>query len=262
MRKTIMGILVIILVFLLCVNGYATEYTDPKDSRNISPEVLERIALEDTELVFKCYVLHIESVFTNYTNIDEILDKSYGVRYVQKEFSDPYLNIFITDKNGKVIERAYTKNTDIVIYQETLDELQNAEAIKAVSPDIVVQSVYYLWGENMRMGTAIYYKTNLGDYVYYRQHWLGEKLFPAEVFFAYHSRNSIDGGAKKALDISVYDYRSPNFDPHAEFPKSEPGLMTYLWVGGIAVVLVGEVAFFVIRAKRKKNEEFEISEIE
>lgn len=257
-RALALLLLLALMLPVFCFSTSAEEYTDPKDSRHISPEISDEIDLEDTDFIIKCYVSYISHDFASYLSIDEILDKGY-VRYIQRKLSDSQLHIYMTDGNGEYVE---VDSSYDLFYSQTFDELQTGEAIKAVSSDIVIQSVYYLWGENTHSGTAIYYKTNLGDYVYYRQHWLGEKLFPAEVFFAYHRRNSIDGRANEVFDLSVYDYRSPSFAPHTEIPDSKSKLATYLWVGGIAIVIVGEVVFFIIRAKRKKNEEFEISEIE
>ena len=79
---------------------------------------------------------------------------------------------------------------------------------KYISPDVKVENVYYLSGETNHMGTAIYYRTNLGDYVYYNHYSIGEKLFPIEKFCKYQkaisaelANNPNDNGSND-IDIS------------------------------------------------------------
>jgi hypothetical protein len=48
--------------------------------------------------------------------------------------------------------------------------------------EVETESVFYMSGETSMMGTAIYYRTSIGDYVYYYHSSIGEKLFPVDDF--------------------------------------------------------------------------------
>lgn len=273
MKKVITLFTVLVLVIsMLCFPIHATDDLNPMDSRYLSPQILEKFDLDETELLVKCYASVITWDFNDYTNIDEILANAFGVVYLQKKFSDPVLYASEFDKNGEWIEGIPTGVNGVNFYQQTLHELQTGEAIKTISADITVQSLYYLWGENNRMGTAIYYETNMGDYVYYRQHGVGELLFPAEAFFEYQKAicetmfayPDANSGSEigNPWDLSVYDYRSPDFNPNTPFPKqasttpAESSIDPILLWTGIAagVLLLATIsAFFIIKARHKSS---------
>ena len=44
---------------------------------------------------------------------------------------------------------------------------KSSEVITYIASDVEVYNTYYLSAETYRMGSALYYKTNKGDYVYY-----------------------------------------------------------------------------------------------
>ena len=73
MRKMITCILLVGLVSLLCLNGYATEYSDSRDSRYISPDVLEELNDAGTEVIVKGYNSCPLVDFSDYNNIEDIL---------------------------------------------------------------------------------------------------------------------------------------------------------------------------------------------
>lgn len=253
MKKIIALFLISVLMLsVFCIPVLATENPDTTDSRYISTEILQAIDLSDTEFIFKIYPLYIRPAFADHVAIEDIMATCSGF-YIRKRVSDQQLYEITIDENGLVHERHIDTDNGVRFYQQTFDELQTNEAIKAVSADITVERAYYFWGENYYSGTAIYYQTNLGDYVYYCKHFVGECLFPADVFFAYQRRNSIDGRASEVLDLSVYKWKSPNFNPHAEIPEPRLDTSAYFWIGGIAVIIVAEIVILVIRAKKEER---------
>jgi len=70
------------------------------------------------------------------------------------------------------------------------------------------------------MGIAIYYKTTVGDYIYYNHYSIGEKLFPIEDFCKYQKAisdelakhpNENDGSdidISSIMDLSKYDLKN------------------------------------------------------
>lgn len=83
------------------------------------------------------------------------------------------------------------------------------------------------------MGTAVYYKTNKGDYVYFNHLSIGEYLFPIEAFCAYQ-RAILDEALQypdrvgsvsysQVWDLSPYDFKADTFNLHAEIPEGISG---------------------------------------
>ena len=81
---------------------------------------------------------------------------------------------------------------------------------KYISSNAKLENIYYISGEINQMGTAIYYKTSVGDYVYYNYYSIGEKLFPIEDFCKYQkaisdelAKHSDENGSE---DIDISDF--------------------------------------------------------
>ena len=191
-----------------------------EDSRRISDDVKEqfrvyetysdentkpeRRLVKDFKNIMRCYNVGIRLAFTESSNIDDVLAGKYML--------EKYYVVEYEDGSKK-------------FYNENLEELKSISTIpeKAwntffdrdfvtnhISPD-GAEDVYFLSGESNMMGTAIYYKTNKGDYVYYCDHHVGEALFPSEEFFKYqkalseeYAKHPNDNGG--AVDVSgVFD---------------------------------------------------------
>lgn len=268
MRKIVTCLFLAVLLPLLCLNGYATEYSDPLDSRNIPQEVLELADPSETDVLFRYYRTAILSSFAEEDSIEAILEKATAnIPFYALETSFGQRFVFETWDNGVSYETA-DENHQGCWTSSTFQEHRTGEAIHTVSSDIVIESMYYINGENDMTGTAIYYKTNLGDYVFFKHYSIGERLFSAEAFFEYNRaiyaeivRANAYGSPMGSInysgwDLSAYDYRSEGFNPNAPFPRntvSEQTPSPYLWISIAAgtVVLTVIAAFFVIKAKRK-----------
>ncbi len=137
----------------------------------------ERRLVQDFKSIMRCYNIPVRSAFTEYNNIDDILASSYVLQklYVveQQDSSFKYYDEHLTEMKSSssylnIPEKAFTAFSD----KDFVNQY--------ISSDAELDDIYYLSGETSHMGTAIYYKTNLGDYVYYN-----EMLFPIEDFCKY-----------------------------------------------------------------------------
>lgn len=286
MKKLMVLILVLALSSPISgISAHAAEYSDPWDARYIPPEILAVIDGDDTEMVICWWPVSIgvDFLYEFHDDIDDILDDYRYTYYAQKTSTG--WNYYLLCQNGEVVERTPHYPNHYALYfdeRETLiNEFLTGEAIKTVSPEIAIQSIYYLCAEGEHLGSAIYYKTNLGNYVYYLDYRHGGQIFSDAAFWeyrqayfnAYTSNLPTTGGTDSgdAWDLSAYDYTSPNFNPNAPFPKKDSGTTNtpvaaadpedssvdpiLLW-GGIAtgVVLVAfAVVFCVVRAKKKRK---------
>ena len=101
------------------------------------------------------------------------------------------------------------------------------------------------------------YKTNLGNYVYYYNMWKGEFLFSEDIFWGYHTarvsarRERIGANFAQEWDLSAYDFRSSEFNPHELLvhpinnKPTSPVLIRGCIEIGIALLVAGAVFCFV-----------------
>ena len=172
----------------------------------------ERRLVQDFKSIMRCYNIPVRSAFTEYNNIDDILASSYVLQklYVveQQDSSFKYYDEHLTEMKSSssylnIPEKAFTAFSD----KDFVNQY--------ISSDAELDDIYYLSGETSHMGTAIYYKTNLGDYVYYN-----EMLFPIEDFCKYqkaisdelaknpNANGSCDIDISNVMDLSKYELKN------------------------------------------------------
>lgn len=270
MKKPITLLLILCcLVSSLCLNISAAEELEPEDSRNIPDEVLELFTDKDAGMIVKAYVTPGLSVFGTYDTIEDILQSfdSTDVIYIQKNRGEFEIYVNYRDVDG------YSRSDEpLYNYPVVLQELKSGEAIYTISENIMVEEVYFLYDSANDAGNAIYYRTDLGDYVFLDNVDVGKILLSAEIFWEYlrtvreiHRRQNegqilIGGRDFDICDMSAYDFRSPNFDPdqplpEIEIPESGPNAKAsdYLWILLIAVPLAAILGIWAIKRRKPKD---------
>ncbi|MBE6957872.1 MAG: hypothetical protein E7447_01795 [Ruminococcaceae bacterium] len=271
MRKILIGVVIALTLFSMATVGYAFVNASAYDSGKIPPQVLEVIQPEDGDVVVKVYEMTIGYMFRKYDNdIGKILSEldDYYITYYKITDSEVVGYSPDMDGNYNYVTAFWFPERDDPVIQQWL----SGEAIKAVNSDIVVKSAYYLDGGFSLMGAAIYYQTNLGDYVYYNEDNI-DCLFALDVFAelqnaTYEMRENgqielgYDEDAIKELDFSPYDYRSADFNPHAPLSKKISPYLIWGCIGGGVLVLTAAAVttVLIIRKKKKKTEPEEIGE--
>ena len=180
-----------------------------EDSLNISEEIKdhfrvyeiysdaetkpERRLVQDFKSIMRIYNTSPRFAFTAYNNIDDILASNLvPAKYYVVEDAAGELK-FYNEEYTEMISTRYAevggsrKQLPYVdLPAKALERFRNPDFAKTyISPDAEVENVYWLSGESSMMGTAIYYRTSAGDYVYYNYYAIGEALFPVEMFCAY-----------------------------------------------------------------------------
>lgn len=191
---------------------YSDEYTKP-----------ERRLVQDFKSIMRLYNVPLRGAFTDYKNIDDVLEsKEVLGKYYVVEYEDGSLKFYNeeltelkstrrTIKDGEWIDLPY-----IDIPEKAFERFKDVDFVKKyISPEAETKNVYFLSGESSMMGTAIYYRTSVGDYVYYDHYSIGEKLFPVDDFCEYQqeiweelAKNpDTDGGGDlpEVRDLSEYE---------------------------------------------------------
>ena len=185
----------------------------------------ERI-VENFKSIKILYNIPIRYAFTEYKNLDDVLASAYGRMYYVVEGVDGAVKFYdmgfneMKSNSSTVIDGKETPLPFITIPESVTDSLSDPDfAKKYISLDAKIKNVYLLSGENSKMGTALCYRTNVGDYIYYCHHDIGEKLFTFEDFRKYQQAVSdyiakysdLDGSAdidiSKVWDLSKYELK-------------------------------------------------------
>lgn len=157
---------------------YWDEATDP-----------ELRLVKDFKNVLRLYRIPLRSAFSHYTSIHDVLNsremlgKLYVVEY---EDSVVFYDEQLQEKKSTgytIIDGEQVQLPYIYIPTEAYERYTDESYLKGKLPDgAEVLNTYFLSGEPEMMGTAIYYCTTVGDYIYYNNYEVGEKLFPIDDF--------------------------------------------------------------------------------
>lgn len=252
-----------LIAILLAVPGNAHQNTTAEDSSHISEETLGQLPLEEGDRVVRLYNISILSDFSLNDNIDDLLQNF-----------EPQVIYAVESMNGERNAYGFWDGDCVQMHHYDgfyvlLETYLNNSVIELLDPNIVVEQSYYFMGETNYNGSAIYYKTTLGDYVYYRcmRHGFdGEYLFSADAFFSaiklaleiereQYKEPVVGGSDNDELEsyISAYKIGSDHFDPNAEFPSKADQSNQWIVTVGIALsaCLLGAAICLTIRSCRK-----------
>ena len=226
LKKVIIVLLILGALLSSSIGVYAEEnLIVTEDSKIISDAVIDKLNVKDSDEVLRIYNVPITFVFAEYQDIDsilmsqEVLEEYYAVKTddaytYQIQENDVFAPISLNNLSAQAMQMCET-----------------GEVTASIATDVIVNNTYYLSGESSHMGTAIYYKTNKGDYVYFIHSSIGEYLFPIEAFCAYQ-RAILDEASQypdrvgsasysQVWDLSPYNFRSDSFNLNAEIPKNK-----------------------------------------
>lgn len=203
--------------------------------------------------------------FGEYNSIEEILRSEHikATLYLEMNRSFGIVSIQSISDDKKTLQKQEGKGD---LKTEGIGDLCSNRINSKFPANTEIYAVYYLYGETNRHGTAIYYRTSLGDYVYYKDFRVaGTKyLFPAKDFFeimkAIYAQMGPDtpiGGwdISAVRDLSKYDMNSPAF----KLKTADDGMTDRLVSVGLiaaAVIAAGILAVYVAHkvARRKSSE--------
>jgi hypothetical protein len=227
-KKLLIFVLIAVIVFSFSSVTYAAEVLPAaEDSKLVSDEIVSQIDPTGAGTVFRIYNTPIYYVFAHHDNIDSVLAcREMLSEYYALKINDEYT--YWIDNDGKYIPlNAATENA------RAMEVFETGEVIRYIGTDVIVYNTYYLSGQSTHTGAAIYYRTNKGDYVFFKHYDVGEKLFPVEAFCAFlkavlsDEKNDFSPDKvgtpdlSQIWDLSPYDFRSDTFNLNALIPGSE-----------------------------------------
>ena len=188
MRMICIVILITALVFTLIVlirnnrKKRLINELEQYSALKIDDSIKASIGATDGQTVIRIHHLPIVYAFDAYDSIEEILksDDILATYYAVTDGSE-IISVY-NDVDG---EFHLMDNSMILNDSRTRDVLMNRDVLDMLPQNASVLDVYYLCGESNHQGSALYYKTNIGDFVYYEYHLAGETktFFSANEFF-------------------------------------------------------------------------------
>ena len=244
--QRILCFFVALLILLSCtvVASGAVDY----DSVNIPPDEFSSVQESKKDIVVKLYNSSYMKGFSQGKSVEEMISTSLQTVYMVIE--QPFKNNITYKayyKDGKLYDLAFpTDWSEFYIYAISTDLVFDSS--------IKVNKVYCLDGEPSHNGVYIYYETNKGDYVLFKEYLTAEDtyLFPIEDFRDFakavceeNERNKgADGGEKNINEI--YDLDSYVFHKRISWQGC------IIIAGSIILVLITSFVIYTVIRKRKK----------
>jgi hypothetical protein len=246
MKKVIIFILIsAMLVSCLMIGAYAM---NNNDSVKIDTEVMNKFKEKESDTVIMLlYNGMFMYAFAEKQTIEEIVSGNCVLSQ----------NIMVM--TDSVIKYKVERNERIVTLRQTTDwsklykyAVKPSRILSNISPKLEVKNVYCLDGEPSHDGVYIYYSTDKGDYIYYKEYLIAEKeyLFPLNDFYEFASivqeeRNlnkDRDGGGRsidELYDLGKYEIKT--------------GLSLWITLPIAILIIIGTCFTLIKRLKHKKT---------
>ena len=240
--KKLLCVFVYLIAFTAIMGGILTACADEPEEGTVTPvnelieysainidsSIKEEIGVEDDEIVIRVHNASFIYAFWKYDNIEEVLKSE-----------------FILDTYYIVVNKGEVDCDDInlgnLLYDdsETLTAFLNNTIEDQLPQGATVLDVYYLYGHPARHGSALYYITDMGDFVYYDYYLTYNLLGKQQTFFTASEFFDLMKAAAKA--------KQEAWDDTEWLP---------IVIGaGVAVVVAGGVTGLLLYKKKKKAKE-------
>ena len=236
MKKYIILLLALIILLSIAFPTSAEYSVNVKkyDSLNIDENEINQLNINNRNCqVVKKYVVGFCNVFPRTTTIEEVIQgkRIVDVRYTIYEGNE--IMSYQTLRSGKAEEIFSDSPAWDIVPEIEIDYISKIKSgddlLSKISKEIEIYNTYYFY-DCSRMGSCIYYVTNMGDYVYYKSFYSyslssnKSYLFPSSDFVELITRVNEDrknwppntyGDAfdlSYYADLSNYDINSTSFD--------------------------------------------------
>ncbi len=245
----------IVAIFLVTPLSFSVSAEEIYDSLQLSPQELELVCNEG-ETVVKLYSSGFMDAFSEKQTIETILSKD-------SEFHEIYM---VYSENSLQFKHFYKGTLATITQTIYLPEWANFVSF-ACSPEKIfdssvhVQRVYCLDGEHSHDGVYIYYVTDQGDYILYKEYLSAEKeyLFPLADFHEFAKlewedriKHAYEDGGGTPIEELMMEIQSPNVQPADEVYDAP-----YLVIALATIITAGGVVTYVVIKRRRRRLETE-----
>lgn len=262
--KKLITLLCVLLVLAVCSveafaeSGNGADRLGEYSAASVGETVLQQLNAKDGDTVLKTYNCGVVMTFGKYPSVEDVL---LNGRYLQIIYAVKRKGAaendwsFYSYYDGELV-RMYDNDSSFTGVIPVLKYLKDDDFVKETTGAKVVINKFLFFNPTMHQGTAIYYQTDKGDYVYYNRSNTGNYLFTAERFFAIvgeaYSKMGPDvppggGNYMETVDLSAYNVDSPDFKL-----ESQSGSSVIIWVV-IALAASAAAAVFVILTLKKRK---------
>ena len=264
-RRICICIVTAIIIFSLNVAPcFAAENTEKTDSLQITDEEYEKFSRYENNTLIKLYNGTFMSGFAERLSIEELIDTPYCIEVYYMVVNNDIENdfLYVHERNGKITAFNPMSPWELV-YKNIVEanDLLSKQSINAT-----VKNIYCLNGEPSHDGVYIYYVTDRGDYVYYKDDFSDEKeyLFPVKDFYTFAdavNKNRTENGTgirAEGKEISIEEINNAEkqinklkakFEIKANNPIS---LWVYIALGALMLCLAVILVFTVLKKKKRQ----------
>lgn len=265
MEKSVIAFVLLVCTILSPVPVSAN--TPVEDAFTVDSETRAILSASEDDTVIRVYFGIFMYGFSLRQSIEDIFNDGWSLH-------GTYYLIASNDKNGEqslvckcvedgaVVSQEYESGS---FYAKSIEQLHKnnltyydligecERILSALGPFVTAEKTVFMHGLPVD-GMYIYYETNIGNYVYYKDHPEAEEeyLVPLETFYDYAevvqaARSGTAGGSR--ADVEAYDLSPYSLKNYTATPRK---IFFTILLYGIPILLVTCVCIgFVVRKKRK-----------
>lgn len=266
MKKTVFICVLLICVIIASMPVSATTLVE--DAFTIDDETRTLLSVSEDDTVIRVYFGYFMFGFSQRWSLEETFNDGWSLKktsYViassgdggNMELTTKCLNEGIVmeeplpNPNGQTSSNAVYATRSAQKFYDMIDE--TSHILSVLGPFVTVQKTVYMHGYPMD-GVYIYYETNIGDYVYYKNDWVDDEeyLVPLEEFYNFaeveqeYRSLRVGGSGASTYDLSPYDLSN-----YKAIPNNVYATILYCAIP-VGLILCGGVWFFL--RKRKKTD--------
>ena len=269
MKKFIILLVMLIMAFSFQLIVIAEEKMDfaeneEYDALNIDDTIKRSLQIKSDDTIIRVLNTPIVFAFNEYSDIDALLTGDYIDQVLYAIVNDKSIEaIYLVDNLG---ESTTVENSLLSRDYKTVSVLLQNDVIDSLPEGAEITNIFYFWGQSNHQGSALYYRTNKGGFVYYRSYLNNDTqyLFPEQDFFNYmkalystlgpdNPPGSIE--MESSIDISKYEIslESLGSNKSATVKKTSSFIFVIIVFASILLLSIFIIGFIFIIKRPKYN---------
>ncbi len=190
MKKKLILMVMLIIAFSFQLIAIAEEKMDfvekeEYDAVNINDTIKKSLQTKSDDTIIRVLNTPIVFAFNKYSDIDDLLTGDCIDQVLYATVNDKSIKaVYLVDNLG---ESTAVENSLLSGDYKTVSVLLQNAVIDSLPEGAKITNIYYFWGQSNHQGSALYYRTNKGGFIYYRSYLNNDTqyFFPEQDFFNY-----------------------------------------------------------------------------